>query len=145
MSYLSILEYIHTLSKLYFKASKKEKSSMLNHAVQITGFNRKSLIRKLKKSSELINRKKKCGAKAKYPQEMLLPHIECIWLAMGRISAKRMKAGLSEWLPDYHENDVNNHVKYLLQEMSFSTLERLLKKISLKATGKMSSCRKPSR
>ncbi len=40
-----------------------------------------------------------------------------------------MKAGYDDWLPKYHENDVNNHIKYLLQKMSASTLSRFLKKL----------------
>ena len=36
MSYNAILEYLNTLSKIYFSASKKEKSKLLDHAIQVT-------------------------------------------------------------------------------------------------------------
>jgi len=128
MSYQAILEYIFTLSKIYFQSSKKEKNSLLNHAGQITGYNRKSLIRKLQKSKELENKKKRCGAKTKYPPELLKPHIEYLWTCMGQMSPKKMKAAYPDWLPFYHENDVTNHIKYLLEKMSASTLGRFIKK-----------------
>ena len=128
MSYHSILEYINELAKFYFACQKAKKTEMLNHATEVTGLHRKTLIRQLKisKKSQLFNNKKKCGAKQKYPQELLLPHVEYLWKHMDRISARRMKAALKDWLPYYNRNNVNNHVKILLQEMSASTLDRFL-------------------
>ena len=128
MSYSSILEYINELAKLYFQAKKIEKTQMLDHATQVTKMHRKTIIRQLQisKRNALSNNKKRCGAKQKYPKELLLPHIEYLWKQMDRISARRMKAAFKDWLPHYTENNVNNHVKTLLQEMSASTLERFL-------------------
>ena len=48
---------------------------------------------------------------------------------MERISPKRMKAAFPDWLPKYRENNVDNHIKFLLQKMSASTLARFIKKI----------------
>ena len=45
MSYSSIVEYFAQLAKSYFKSEKKKKSNLLDHAVKITGFHRKSIIR----------------------------------------------------------------------------------------------------
>lgn len=127
MSYQSILEYIHSLSKIYFIASKKEKSNMLGHAVKVTGYNRKSIIRKLKSLQVLKNSKKLCGSKIKYPPELLIPHIKFLWISMGKLSAKRMKAAFKDWLPHYHDNGITNQIKFLIQKMSVSTLGRFLK------------------
>jgi len=111
---------------------------MLNHAAQVTGYNRKSLIRLLKKLQLLPeNPKKRCGAKPKYSRELLLPHIQFLWIEMGHLSAKRMKAAYSDWLKDYHQNQVTNQIKYLLQKMSASTLERFLKIIRKSEEKKM--------
>ncbi|MBF0299143.1 MAG: hypothetical protein HQK51_10515 [Oligoflexia bacterium] len=46
---------------------------------------------------------------------------------MERISSKRMKEAFKDWLPYYSEKSVDGHIKYLLQKMSISTLERFLK------------------
>ena len=128
MSYHSILDYINELAKLYFEAKRMKKTQMLDHATQITGLHRKTIIRQLKisKRTRLSNNKKRCGAKQKYPKELLLVHIEYLWKKMDRISARRMKASFKDWLPYYNENNVNNRVKTLLQEMSVSTLDRFL-------------------
>jgi len=129
MSYRSILEYIHSLAKIYFKASKKDKGKMLDHATQVTGLHRKSLMRLLKNQKEFLNGKKRCGARVKYSSDLLLPHIEYLWVEIGKLSVKRMKAAYIDWLPPYNENGVTNNIKFLLQKMSSTTLGRFLKKI----------------
>lgn len=130
MSYSAIIEYIEALSQIYFKSSKNKKGQLLDHASQITGQHRKSLIRKLHSKETIKNNKKNnCGAKIQYSEELLLPHIKYLWIAMERITAKRMKAALPDWLKYYSTNDVNSHIKYLLNKMSVSTLARFISKI----------------
>ncbi len=130
VSYQARIEYLRALVKIYLPANKKKKTQLLDDAEKLTGEHRKSLIRILNSNSpELNNKKEKCGSKIKYPEELLMPHIKYLWKEMERISPKRMKAAYADWLPLYHENDVNNHVKYLLQKMSASTLARFIKKI----------------
>ena len=129
MSYSSILEYLAQIAKTYFKSSKLRKTELLGHACQITGFHRKSIIRHLSHKTSAKDRKGKSGAKKLYSQELLLPHIAYLWESMDRISARRIKAALEDWLPFYHQNGVTNHIKYLLQKMSVSTLERFLVKV----------------
>ncbi|MCY4523349.1 MAG: transposase family protein, partial [Halobacteriovoraceae bacterium] len=126
MSYPSILEYLAEISKNYFKSTKSGKTNLLGHAVQITGFHRKSIIRHLTRRPGKDGRKGRSGAKKTYSEELLLPHIDYLWETMDRISARRMKAALDDWLPFYHKNGVTRQVKYLLRKMSVSTLERLL-------------------
>ena len=130
MSYSGIIEYLQELAKHYFHSNRNEKSLLLNHACKITGKHRKSLIRILKAKGSIKNNKKnRCGAKVKYPEELLLPHIKYLWLSMERISSKRMKAAYPDWLPFYHENDFSFEVKELLLRMSVSTLARFIRKI----------------
>lgn len=129
MSYPAIIEYMQALLKLYTKANKKEKAQLLDHASKVTGRHRKSLIRLLSSEKEVLNNKTKCGTKTKYPPELLLPHIKYLWNSIERISAKRLKVAFEDWLPLYHENEVNNHIKFLLQKMSVSTLDRFLSQL----------------
>ena len=130
VSYPAIIEYLQALAKIYFESKRDKKTQLLDHASQITGRHRKSLIRTLNSCRPIKNHKKEnCGAKVKYPEDILLPHIKYLWISMDRISAKRMKAAFSDWLPKYHENNVDNHIKFLLQKMSPSTLGRFLRKL----------------
>jgi len=133
MSYPAILEYLSKISQIYLKSDKKKKSQLLDHASQITGFHRKALIRKIAHHRlSTPSERKKPGAKPRYPGELLLHHIEFLWKSMERISARRMKAAFEDWLPDYHQNNVNPRVKFLLQQMSVSTLDRFLSKLRRK-------------
>ena len=130
MSYRAILEYLAKISQIYFKSGKKKKSQLLDHAALVTGFHRKALIRRIAQHRPPTPpQRKRTGAKARYPEELLLPHIEFLWKSMERISARRMKAAFEDWLPDYHENSVNPRIKFLLQQMSASTLDRFLSKL----------------
>lgn len=86
------LEYLQVLAKSYFLASKVNKTNLLNHACKVTGLHRKILIKRLNHGGPIINYKRlNSGAKAKYPPDLLLPHIEYLWILMEKISAKRMK------------------------------------------------------
>jgi len=74
MSYLAIIEYLASFSKLYFVAKKKEKTSLLDHAEKVTGRHRKSLIRIMSNAVDNLiknNKKHSCGAKTKYPDRLV--------------------------------------------------------------------------
>ena len=129
MSYSTAIEYFKALAKFYFTSSKEKKTQLLDHACLISGRHRKTVIRILNSSGPIENKKINCGAKIKYPEEILLPHIKYLWISMERITPKRMKAAYSDWLPLYRENNIDNHTKYLLEKMSASTLARFIKKI----------------
>ena len=129
MSYSTAIEYFKALAKVYFNSTKDKKTQLLDHAALISGRHRKTIIRILNSTSTIENKKINCGAKIKYPEELLLPHIQYLWISMERISPKRMKAAFPDWLPKYRENNVDNHIKFLLQKMSASTLARFIKKI----------------
>lgn len=135
MSYQSIIEFLNSLGKIYLVSSKNKKTQLLDDAVSVTGLHRKSITRLLGQQKLLVNNKKNCGSKIKYPRDQLLPHIEHLWQSMERISSKRMKAAFSDWLPFYHKNSVTNQDKYLLQKMSVSTLGRFLKLIKKSPAG----------
>jgi hypothetical protein len=133
MSYLAIIEYLASFSKLYFVAKKKEKTSLLDHAEKVTGRHRKSLIRIMSNAVDNLiknNKKHSCGAKTKYP-DYLTVHIKYLWESMERITPRRMKVAYKDWLPLYIENGVTSNVKLLLNKMSVSTLARFIKKIKV--------------
>ena len=133
MSYPAIVEYLKKLAKFYFQSSKPEKSLLLRQASQMTGFHHKSILRHLHRNRTINENKIETrGRKELYPKELLLKHIEYLWNSMERISARRMKSALHDWLPFYHENEVTVQIKLLLQQMSVSTLERCLSQLRAK-------------
>ena len=129
MSYQAIKEYLVVLLSRYQKAGRNKKTALLDEAVATTGLSRKHLIRMMALPPEVVARKKASGCHAKYPKELLLEHIEWIWIAMERISARRMKAGFADWLSFYvHENPkFTQPVRLMLERMSASTLDRFLR------------------
>ena len=136
MSYYSILEYLAEIAKNYFKSNKKEKSRLLSHAIQITGLHRKSIIKHIARKAFKNGRKGRSGAKKQYSED-LLPHIDYLWKSMDRISAKRIKSNMDDWLPYYHDNNVTPQIKLQLQKMSASTLERFLVKVRRNKKGSL--------
>lgn len=118
MSYPALLEYLQSLSIIYFKSTREKKTQLLDDAEKIAGKHRKHLIRIINRKQIKNNKKSNCGAKKKYPEELLMPHIRYLWIEMDRISAKLMKAAFDDWLPKYHDNNVTPQVKILLCEMS---------------------------
>ena len=129
MSYQAIKEYLLAILSRYKQADKKGKTALLNEATQVTHLSRKHLIRCLKLPQETLQKKKLSGRKAKYPPDLLLPHIRYLWGQMERISGRRMKAAYADWLPFHQTSEFTVEIRLLLERMSVATLERLLRKL----------------
>jgi len=128
MSNQAIYEYLIVILPRYQQGNRSEKSKILSEAVLVTQLSRKHLIRKLRAPHVLLKKGSKSGRPRKYPETMLLSHyIRSTWIDMDRISGKRMKSALKDWLPYYPE--IPDSIKTQLLLMSASTLERFLKKI----------------
>ena len=129
MSYQATKEYLAAVADRYKKGTKQDKSKMLTEAMSVTGLTRKHLVRLLKLPKDKILKKKASGRPKKYPVPLLLPHIQFIWIQMERISARRMMAAYSDWLPDYKSPEFNQELRLMVERMSASTLERILRQI----------------
>ena len=129
MSYQAIKEYLVAIVSRYKNLNRKGKTALLNEATQVTKLSRKHLIRLLKRPAVELAGKKPSGRKPTYPPELLLPHLKYLWTQMERISGRRMKAAYPDWLPFYDRSGFTPQVRLLLERMSASTLERLLRKL----------------
>ena len=129
MSHQALREYLLAIVDRYLAAGKAEKSKMLDEAVLVTKLSRKQLIRRLNAGKENLEQRKASGRPRKYPRELLRPHIEYLWINMERISAKRMKSALPEWLQYYPNEQCPAHLKLMLITMSAATLARILRDI----------------
>jgi len=129
MGHQAIKEYLMRLHDRYRESTKKEKGQLLTEAVFFTKKTRKHLIRVLSGPKEALARKNSTGRPALYPEELLLPHIRSIWICMERISGRRMKAALADWLRYYEDPGFNTGVRLLLEKMSAATIERRLRKL----------------
>lgn len=141
----TVKQIIASIKPKYQASSKADKKITLDHLEAITNRSRKHLIKIFKTPLDRLVESKKSGRPNKYPKEELLPHIKFLWIQMEMISARRMKAGLRDWLPKYE--DCPGHLKMQLLRMSSSTLARYLFEIkgNLQPRTGISTTTSPSR
>ena len=94
MTRRSILEYAQALRPRYRKASKEEKSKMLDEFIKVTGFHRKAAIRLLNRVNRLPPGKRR-GRKRKYGSEVA-EALRVVWEASDRVCSKRLKPFIPE-------------------------------------------------
>ncbi len=133
MTRRSIMEYAQALKPRYLKASKEEKSKMLDEFTQVTGLHRKSAIRLLNRVSRLNTRNRR-GRKRRYGSEMA-EALKAVWEASDRLCSKRLKPFIPEMvrvLRRHAEQRIDASLETELCQISPSTIDRLLR-----------PCRKP--
>lgn len=147
MSYQAVKEYLAVIQEGYKKSPKHEKTRILTEASRITGLSRKHVVRMLGLPPLKLLRRKSSGRPKKYPFKDLLPHIQFLWNQMERISASRMKEAYSDWLHLYQNPEFTQAIRFMIDQMSVSTLERILRQIrgAEKVTKGLSTTRCPAR
>ncbi len=127
----------------YRNAGKKQKTTILNEFCLVCGYSRKYAIRMLRCGR--LPSGKRIGRHRKYDLKLLLPLIEWLWVEMGYINSKKLKAALPEWLNYIRSTDrgleFTPEIILLLNQISASTLERILKVIRQKKNYGMSATR----
>lgn len=78
----------------------------------------------------------------KQEKHAYLEAIRTIWMASDQLCSKRLKAALPLWIP-FYEGALSRETKALLERISASTLDQLLKPIRAKALRKGLSGTKP--
>ena len=123
--------YLQAILSTYHASSKTKKGELLTYSEFITKRPRKSLIRRLRELSAPPPNGdvgiKRVGRPASYSKSELMPHIGYLWNQMERLSAKRMKAALPDWLPRYKACPA--HLRTQIEKMSASTLDRYLREL----------------
>lgn len=134
MNNQAVDQYLIAINKKYQESNKKEKGQLLNHAELITTRSRKQLIRRLQNIdySGGVMLTLRSGRPLIYSKDELIPHLKFLWLQMERISSKRMKEAMRDWLPKY--DGCSAHLKMQLHKMSATTLDRYLKEIRVSIT-----------
>ena len=127
----------------YRRSNVKKRSLLLDELCDLTGMNRKYLIRKLNKKKKISVKKR--GAKPTYEPEIYLPIIKPIWLAADQLCGKRLKVVLEDWLHFYEDEFgvLEEGIKLKVLQISSATLDRLLKPIKTNYTGRGISGTKP--
>ena len=131
MSQEAARQYLANARPRYQQASKKEKWRILTEFCLITSYSRTHAIRLMNRKAEL--RSHRSGPKPKYGPDLVKPLKE-LWLKMGQPCSKRLKPGISEWLPHYRKRNpkLTDDQVGLLLEISSSTIDRLLAPVRIK-------------
>lgn len=120
----------------YQRTRAKKKTLFFDELCDLTGMNRKYLIRKLNKKK--VKPSKRQGAKPIYEPEIYFPVIKPIWLAADQICGNRLKVVLNDWL-HFYENEfgeLEKAVRLKVLQISSATLDRLLKPIKASHAGR---------
>lgn len=122
--------YLNKIKERYLKATKKEKSIILNEFCLVCGYNKKYAIRILKKPDNSYKTKRKVGRKSVYDSHEFITALKNIWISTDYICSKRLKQAIPLWLPYYEQtfNCLSDKIKSDLLKISPSAMDRILKR-----------------
>lgn len=129
------MEYLKKIYPRYKKASKKEKTVILNEFCINCGHHRKHAIRLLNNYKRFTKPKpKKRGRPSMYNKDSVIEPLKRIWLAANLPCSKLLKAMLPLWLPHYAQeySPLSLEATKALFKISPATIDRLLENIKVK-------------
>ena len=144
MNQKSVQEYVGRQQERYVKANRKEKSRILDEVVAVTGYHRKSVIRRLS-GRRRPSRGGQVGRPVEYGSKVL-DAAAVVHEASGGIGARRLHpfvGELSSRLVTLGELDMEPGTEALLNRASPATLERMLAENQLPIRRKSRSLTKP--
>lgn len=140
------MEYVEAVYLRYKKASKKERTIILNELCHNCGYHRKHAIRVLNHFKQFTKpNPKKRGKASVYNKPSIMKPLKVIWRAADLPCSKRLKAILPLWLPSYTEEygKLPKEAKEALHSISAPTIDRLLKPTRVKYRGRGKATTKP--
>ncbi len=146
MSPRSKREYQETVFLRYKKASRDEKTRILDEFCATCHCHRKHAIRLLRTFKRFTKPKpKKRGRKATYRTEDILQPLTRIWRAANLPCSKRLKVIIPLWLPGYADTYGALPLESIkaLRKMSHSTIDRILQPVRIRYTKRGKSTTKP--
>ncbi len=124
-------ELVEVLRKRYVKASKKEKTRLLDEFIALAGCHRKHGIRLLGKQNQVEESNNRITNRAIY-NEAVKEALIVIWEAADRICSKRLKAVMLDFVDAMERHghfELDPEVRQRLLKVSATTIDRLLSEI----------------
>jgi hypothetical protein len=146
MSSKSKREYLEAIYLRYRRASRKNKTLILDEFCAACGYHRKHAIRLLHTFKRFTQpKRKKRGKPPFYKTEAILKPLKKIWLSANLPCSKRLKVVLPLWLPGYAQEYGNLPAEVIeaLIAISPATIDRLLQPVRVKYKGRGRSTTKP--
>jgi hypothetical protein len=122
-------EVMLKLRSHYLRGGPVYRRKLIDQAVALMGYHRKSAIRALSVGPAPARMVSNIGGRPrKYDERLLLPPLKKIWLCGQQPCGKRLVAMLPEWIPGYeaYHRSLGSVVKEQLLEISSATLDRML-------------------
>ena len=122
-------EVMLKLRSHYLRGGAVYRRKLIDQAVALMGYHRKSAIRALSVGPALARVVLNTGGRPrKYDEGLLLPPLKKIWLCGQQPCGKRLVAMLPEWIPGYeaYHCSLSSVIKEQLLEISSATLDRML-------------------
>lgn len=121
-------QVLEKLRRRYVTAGAEYKRKLLDQAVELLGYHRKSAIRALRARPAGRGPVMLTGRPVQFEPTQLLPWLRPIWQATDYVCGQRLVAMLPEWIPAYeqHERRLPAEVREKLLLASGRTLDRLL-------------------
>jgi len=144
MTRMTVHEYAAALRPRYQAAGRRDKKRILDELCQTTGLHRKAAIRLLNR--ELRPRLARKGRPRRYGSEVMEP-LRLVWETGDRMCGKLLVAVMPtivSALERHGELKASAAVKELLLSMSASTIDRLLKKQSIRLSNVLPKSRLPA-
>ena len=131
-------QVLEKLRRRYEPAGAEHKRKLLDQAVQLLGYHRKSAIRALRRRAQPRGPRILTGRPVQYEPGRLLPWLRPIWQAADYACGRRLVAMLPEWIPAYeqYERRLPGEVREKLLLASGRTLDRLLEPLRGSGTGR---------
>ena len=131
-------QVLDKLRRRYEHAGTEHKRTLLDQAVQLLGYHRKSAIRALRRRAQPQGPRILTGRPVQYEPGRLLPWLRPIWQAADYACGRRLVAMLPEWIPAYeqYERRLPGEVREKLLLASGRTLDRLLEPLRGSGTGR---------
>ena len=122
-------KYLHKAQKQYLKAARKERSQLLDHMEHVTGLNRKTLIRHMRRKE--IERQPRCKQRGKTYGHRVDDALRVISESLDYICAERLRPKLvpmAKHLAAHNELQPSDDLLAQLARISVSTVRRRLQK-----------------
>ena len=129
MSQNTKIELLEKLRRRYQTAGKTYRIKLIDQAVDLMGYHRKSAIRALGRKPGLkVAMPGLMGRPRVYDPGLLRPVLQTIWRIGQQPCGKRLAAMMAEWVPAFesYHHSVKSSVREQLLEASSATLDRML-------------------
>ena len=131
-------ELLAAIRERYRRSSKRDKSQILDEFIKVTGHHRKHGIRLLAQPQEAAKKDGVPRGRRIY-DDAVREAVILIWEASDRICGKRLKAALPHLVDSMERHghlDLDPEVRSRLLSASAATLDRLLKPVKVRVTGR---------